>query len=103
MNLEIEPVNHPGEWAINISKALKAREYLNPIGGMGIFNPEQFRRSGINLVFLKNTLPAYNQRRKQFEAGLSIIDVLMFNDAAQTNTLIDAIEYVHRRVGKELE
>jgi hypothetical protein len=94
INLKIEPVTHPGEWAINISKALKAGEYINPIGGMEIFNPEQFRRNGINLVFLKNTLPAYNQRRKQFEAGLSIIDVLMFNDVAQTNALIDSVEYI---------
>lgn len=94
MELEIEPVNHAGEWALNISKALQAEEYLNPHGGVKIFDQSQFIEAGIKLSFVKNKLPEYSQRRGFFEPGLSIIDVLMFNDVAATNQMIEAVEFV---------
>ncbi|WP_375378254.1 WbqC family protein [Hymenobacter cellulosilyticus] len=34
----------------------------------------------------------YSQRRPTFEAGLSIVDVLMFNTPEQVRTMLDAIE-----------
>lgn len=95
MNLEIEPVGHAGEWALNISKSLKAAEYTNPIGRIEIFDPQQFEDAGINLRFQKNNLPSYNQRRGKFEAGLSIIDALMFNSPEQINAMIDDVEYIN--------
>lgn len=95
MNLEIEPVRHAGEWALNISKSLKATEYTNPIGGREIFDPQQFEDAEINLVFSKNNLPSYDQRREKFEAGLSIIDAMMFNTPEQINAMIDDVEYIN--------
>lgn len=95
MNLEIGEVNDPGGWALEISKTLGASEYINPTGGMGIFNPEQYSKSGISLRFLGNNLQPYNQRRQPFEAGLSIIDVMMFNDIECINNLIDDIFLVN--------
>lgn len=95
MEIDFEPVNHAGEWALNISKALGAKEYINPTGGMAIFKPEQFKNAGIKLTFLENNLPVYNQGRTQFEAGLSIIDVIMFNDIAQSIAMIDDIEFIN--------
>lgn len=89
MNLEIGEVNDPGEWALEISKALGAKEYINPTGGMGIFDQEQYEKSGISLKFVGNNLRSYNQRRQPFEVGLSIIDVMMFNDVNCINSLID--------------
>jgi len=93
MNLAIDEVTHPGEWALNISKALKAGEYLNLPGGMEIFKPDQFRSANITLTFLGNNLGAYDQRRAQFEPGLSIVDVMMFNDAGRINKLIDDVSF----------
>ena len=95
MNLKIEPVKHAGEWALNIGKSLKAAEYINPIGGKEIFDSRQFADAGINLVFSKNNQPPYNQQRNQFEVGLSIIDVMMFNDVEQINAMIDNVEYIY--------
>lgn len=95
MNLEIEIVTHAGEWALNISKALRADEYINPLGGIDIFNPNQFKKSNIKLTFLKNNLIEYTQRRKQFESGLSVIDILMFNDVSQIISMVDDIELVN--------
>jgi WbqC-like protein family len=89
MNLAIDDVTDPGEWALQISKVLKAEEYFNPTGGMDIFDPAQFDSAGIALRFLGNNLKPYSQRRQTFEAGLSIIDVMMFNDVERINSLID--------------
>lgn len=79
MNLKIEPVIEPGDWALNISKAIGATCYINPPGGIEIFDKVKFKRAGIDLKFLKIKLKDYNQQRTIFEPGLSIIDVMMFN------------------------
>jgi len=89
MKLQIEPVTHPGEWALNITKALQGSEYINPAGGVDIFRREQFDSAGIALNFLENNLTPYSQRRDVFEPGLSIIDVMMFNSPEQIVQLID--------------
>lgn len=81
---EIEPVNHPGEWALHISSALHATAYVNPIGGRDIFQPAQFQERGMSLMFLDPSLTPYPQRNPNFVPGLSIIDVLMFNSPEET-------------------
>lgn len=79
MALEHEPAQRPGEWALNICKALGAKSYLNPPGGKAIFEPDAFRDAGIELLFHQQELPAYPQHTGTFEPGLSILDVMMFN------------------------
>ncbi len=94
LNLSVGQVSHPGEWALYISKALGAEEYINPTGGIEIFNKNQFQDSGIKLSFLGNKLEHYSQRRGNFEAGLSIIDVMMFNDLEAIHKQIDNTYYL---------
>ncbi|MCV2369884.1 WbqC family protein [Roseateles oligotrophus] len=89
MQLQIEPVNHPGEWALNITKCLAGTEYINPVGGVDIFKQEQFDAAGISISFMGNNLTPYSQRRGLFEPGLSIIDAMMFNEPEQIRALID--------------
>lgn len=36
----------------------------------------------------------YNQNREPFEAGLSILDVLMFNSPEEINIMLDQFELV---------
>lgn len=79
MNLHLGQVNGPGDWALNISKAINATEYFNPIGGVGIFDKEAFKTANIKLKFLNINLTNYRQGDRPFEPGLSIIDVIMFN------------------------
>lgn len=43
VDIEIEPVNDAGEWALNISKALNASEYINPAGGIEIFDEKNLK------------------------------------------------------------
>jgi hypothetical protein len=91
MDLQLETIQRPGDWALEISRSVEAEEYVNPIGGKGIFEIDQFEKNGIRLRFLLNNLRSYKQRRDRFEPGLSIIDVLMFNDIEATRHLIDDI------------
>lgn len=94
MELEHKEVKHPGEWAWRISEALGAKEYLNPPGGEAIFQPEQFNSSGIDLIYVKNRLTPYTQKGGEFEAGLSIVDALMFNSPEDALKLVQDYELI---------
>ena len=95
-NLKIDPVSVPDEWALNICKALKYDEYINPPGGMEFFDPVKYDRAGIKLIFEKPSLEFYSQRRgpDNFEPGLSIIDVMMFNSPEQINDMLAKYEHI---------
>jgi len=80
MGLVIQDVAHPGQWALKISEQCGASEYVNPYNGASIFAKQEFDARGIKLRFLKSRLSPYIQRQGFFTPGLSIIDVLMWND-----------------------
>lgn len=92
MSVEIEEVHDAGEWALNISKALNADTYINPPGGVNLFDPQKFKKAGIQLEFLKVHLRPYEQKKRQFIEGLSIIDVMMFNSPEKVNQMLDDYE-----------
>ena len=90
MDLSIDKVNAPDEWALNICKALgNVDEYWNPEGGIEFFDRDKYEKSGIKLNFLKINLESYSQKRKEFQSGLSIIDVMMFNEPKKINMMLD--------------
>lgn len=93
MNLEIERVNAPDEWALNICKALgDIDEYWNPEGGIEFFDRTKYENEDIKLRFIKSKIKQYNQNRDVFEGGLSIIDVMMFNSIEDINKMLDEYE-----------
>lgn len=94
MNLNIDKVNDAGEWALNISKALGVDEYINPPGGMELFDKKKFEENGIKLSFLKANLQQYPQKKPSFFEGLSIIDVMMFNDKKRINDMLNDYEII---------
>ena len=81
-HMEVNPDNieHAGQWALEIADAMDAEEYVNPPGGYRIFNENEFISRNIELRFIKPNLTPYIQRRGDFIPGLSIVDVLMWND-----------------------
>jgi hypothetical protein len=80
---------HPGEWGLIISKVYGAEYYINAPGGEVFYKPEEFQDEGIHLGFIHPSLKAYRQGfSKTFLPGLSILDVLMFNDIEGTNQMI---------------
>jgi hypothetical protein len=92
MDLTIDSVNAPDEWALNISKSLEAEEYWNPPGGQEFFSREKYENANIGLFFQKVNLSEYSQKRETFEPGLSIIDVMMFNSIEDINKMLDDYE-----------
>lgn len=87
------PVNHAlkGEQrVIEICKSLNADTYINPIGGLELYNKDTFRESGIELKFLKTGDVIYNQFNTAFIPFLSIIDVLMFNSDEEIRKFLNS-------------
>jgi hypothetical protein len=90
MSLDIENPNSPDEWALNICKSIgNVNEYWNPEGGLKFFNRNKYKNDGIDIKFLKMNLQMYSQKRFDFEAGLSIVDVMMFNGPEKINKMLD--------------
>lgn len=67
---------------IDICKVVGATEYVNPPGGTLLYEPSAFAERGIKLRFLDPRLNPYPQGTPEFVPALSVIDLLMFNDAA---------------------
>lgn len=90
MKLDIDSVNAPDEWALNICKSLNGvDEYWNPEGGIEFFDINKYKQENIKIKFLKMNLEPYFQRRREFEPGLSIVDVMMFNEPEKINKMLD--------------
>ena len=93
INLEIDSVNAPDEWALNICKSFgNVDEYWNPPGGQKFFDRTKYENAGINLRFHSVTLNEYDQKRNVFESGLSILDVMMFNSKEEIKEILDKYE-----------
>lgn len=92
MNFNYSNVTDAGEWALRISEQLNATEYINPAGGKELFDKNKFLNANIKLAFLYPSLEEYDQRRNDFDEGLSIIDVLMFNGIKETKKMINKFE-----------
>jgi hypothetical protein len=79
MDLNLDPISAPGDWALRISQALGAKEYVNPPGGEHLFDKDKFATSQIKLTI--RNLPAliYPCPGYEYVPSLSIIDILMWN------------------------
>lgn len=88
MNLALGAIEHPGDWALEISRCLGAQQYVNPEGGREIFVPEKFVAAGIQLRFSAIDLAPYATPGYTFEPGLSILDVMMWNSPGEIRALL---------------
>ncbi len=94
INLPVEPVQKRDEWGLNICKAMGIKDYINPERGQSFVHREKFLDNNINLRFLKFGFPEYDQKRKDFIPGLSIIDAMMFNTPKEIIQMLDEYELV---------
>jgi hypothetical protein len=74
---------------IAICKVNNCNTYINSSGGRSLYDKQLFIEEGIDMFFIENTLRVYNQFDNPFILGLSIIDVLMFNEKASVNSMIN--------------
>ena len=68
------------EKILDICKRLNADVYYNAIGGQELYDKEKFKANSIDLYFVQSYLHPYKQSKDSFIEGLSLIDVLMWND-----------------------
>lgn len=87
------PANHElksEKRVIEICKAKKATGYLNPIGGVELYDKEEFKNAGIELNFLKSKTISYKQYDNEFVPWLSMIDLMMFNSKERIKEYLTA-------------
>jgi hypothetical protein len=75
---------------IETVKRLSGDTYINPIGGVELYDYAHFRRNGITLKFHRMNDIRYRQFGRGFVPGLSIIDVLMFNSIPSVTSLLSS-------------
>jgi len=79
MNMPLPDNLGAGDWALEICSQLGATSYLNPASGKDIFDQAVFAQRGVSLQFAQPKEFIYNTSPYQYEPGLSILDVLMWN------------------------
>jgi hypothetical protein len=66
---------------VNICKQLSANEYINPIGGVELYDKEDFLKDGLTVNVHKINKIEYNQNSNTHIPYLSILDTIMFTNA----------------------
>ena len=90
----IQSANMADEWGIKVSKALNATTYINAIGGRDIYCQQKYQDHGLVIKFIKPNLFSYKQFDRNFVPGLSIIDVMMFNDVNAIKEMLEMPELI---------
>lgn len=73
---------------------LGADTYINAIGGMQLYDFEEFKKRGITLKFLKTQPIEYKQFNHPFVPNLSILDVIMFNSREEVIKMLDQYDLI---------
>ena len=82
--------DHKRQYRIfDVCRTLGGDEYINAIGGMELYDFEEFRENGIELAFLKSDDIIYPQFGGEFVPDLSIIDVMMFNSVPEVQEMLN--------------
>lgn len=73
---------------LDICRREQAGTYINPIGGMDLYDRTSFSKQGIQLYFLRSRPISYSQGKGEYVPWLSIMDVLMFNEPDAVRRLL---------------
>ncbi|MFA7240221.1 MAG: WbqC family protein [Sulfuricellaceae bacterium] len=82
------------ERILDICRQEQADIYVNSIGGMDLYNRADFSRQALSLYFLRSRPVAYSQGKGEHVAGLSIMDVLMFNEPSAVRCMLAEMDLV---------
>jgi hypothetical protein len=82
------------ERILDICLQEKTTHYINPIGGVELYDKEVFVKQDMQMNFIKSLSVEYKQFKNEFVPWLSIIDVLMFNSKEEINKFLDNYELV---------
>jgi hypothetical protein len=79
---------------IALCKAANATHYVNPIGGLELYQNAQFKEHGLDLSFIKSRPIVYPQFSNNFVPWLSVLDLLMFNSTDQIKTWLGEFDVI---------
>lgn len=82
------------EKVIAICKEMKATEYINPIGGVELYNKDIFTNEKIKLNFIHAHEIVYRQDADEFVPWLSVLDVIMWNSKDKVKEMLDQYELI---------
>jgi hypothetical protein len=91
-NVDINHSLKSQDKVIAINKAMNEKVYINPIGGEGLYNKDDFFKEKIQLFFLKPNLSEYIQFKNKFIPYLSVIDIMMFNSVDEIKIMLSNFE-----------
>ena len=86
--IDIDHTLKSQEKVVSINKALKSKQYINPIGGTELYKTNNFEKENIQLTFLESDVPQYKQFNDEFIPYLSIIDIMMFNSKDEIKEML---------------
>lgn len=79
---------------LDICRQEEANIYINPIGGVELYDQARFSKQDLSLYFLRSRPISYSQGKEGHVAWLSIMDVLMFNEPTTVQRLLREIDLV---------
>jgi hypothetical protein len=82
------------ERILDICQQEKAAHYINPIGGMELYDKTVFEQNHIRLNFIKAKPIVYPQFKNEFVPWLSIVDIMMFNEVSTIQGFLNEYELV---------
>lgn len=90
---ELDPTRaHSGaDRVICLCEHRRSSIYINASGGKALYDPARFAQHGLKLGFIQPHFAEYPQKSPAFVAGLSIIDVLMWNAPGQVAKMLDDV------------
>ena len=82
------------ERILDICLQEKVSQYINPIGGLELYDKDFFETKNLQLNFIKSNSIEYPQFKNEFVPWLSMIDVLMFNSKDKIKEFLDNYELI---------
>jgi len=73
---------------LDICRQEQSSTYINPIGGVDLYDRDSFSKQDIQLNFLRSNQISYSQGKGEHVPWLSIMDVLMFNEPDTVRRLL---------------
>lgn len=93
-NIGIDDTLKGQDRVIATCQALNASCYINPIGGLSLYDKQIFFEANIQLCFQQVGKVRYAQFNHDFIPNLSIVDIIMFNGFEGATGLLNCMELV---------
>lgn len=104
LSLEVELVNTSSNYRnaslkgqeriLDICRQEQADVYINPIGGITLYDRDIFLQQGVQLHFLRPRPTNYRQGKAEHVPWLSMVDVLMYNNPHAVMNLLTERDFV---------